>query len=61
LPSFINEKKTPIEKGEKGGTRREDQHSKKGEHPRVQNGIPREQRRATKLYVLNLSLVMRSK
>jgi hypothetical protein len=29
LPSFINEK-TPIKKGEKGGTRRADQHSKKG-------------------------------
>jgi hypothetical protein len=45
-------KKTPIEKGEKGGTRREDQHSKKGEHPRVQNGIPRGAKESNKALCL---------
>ncbi len=52
LAKLYKRKKTPIEKGEKGGTRREDQHSKKGEHPRVQNDIPRGAKESNKALCL---------
>jgi hypothetical protein len=61
LPSFINEKKHPSKKGKREEQEGRTNIQKRESTQECKMTYQGEQRRATKPYVLNLSLVMRSK